>query len=93
MLDEKMREKAEFFHETILKWAKRNLRDFPWRRTSDPYRVLVTEKLLQQTDFGHVRKVWSWFFEKFPTVGELAKASEEEINQVYNHIIFEMLRE
>jgi len=71
--------KVEFFKQNILKWAKKNLRDFPWRRTSDPYKVLITEKLLQQTDFGHVRKVWLEFFKKFPSIEEIAKASEEEI--------------
>jgi len=72
-------EKVEFFREKILSWTRENLRDFPWRRTSDPYVVLVTEKMLQQTDFGHVRKVWHEFFKKFPTVQDLAQASEEEI--------------
>lgn len=76
------REKIEFFKVEISRWSRANLRDFPWRRVSDPYVVLVTEKLLQQTDFGHVRKVWHDFFRKFPTVRDLASASEEEIASV-----------
>jgi len=78
-LDEATKGKVDFFRRTLLEWARGNLRDFPWRRDSDPYRVLVTEKLLQQTDFGHVRKVWWEFFRRFPTAAELAKASEEEV--------------
>lgn len=78
-MDEAMRRKIDFFRKTLLEWARANLRDFPWRSTSDPYKVLVTEKLLQQTDFGHVRKVWEKFFQKFPCVEELAKATEDEI--------------
>jgi len=77
-----MRRKIDFFRKTLLEWARANLRDFPWRSTSDPYKVLVTEKLLQQTDFGHVRKVWEKFFQKFPCVEELAKATEDEIATV-----------
>lgn len=76
------KEKIEFFKVEISRWSRENLRDFPWRRVSDPYVVLVTEKLLQQTDFGHVRKVWHDFFRKFPTVHDLALASEEEIASV-----------
>ena len=81
-MDEAMRRKIDFFRKTLLEWARANLRDFPWRSTSDPYKVLVTEKLLQQTDFGHVRKVWEKFFQKFPCVEELAKATEDEIAAV-----------
>lgn len=81
-LDANIKEKLEFFKPAILSWAKENLRDFPWRKESDPYKVLITEKLLQQTDFGHVRKVWAGFFKKFPSVEELAKASEEEIASI-----------
>jgi len=76
------REKIEFFKVEISRWSRANLRDFPWRRVSDPYVVLVTEKLLQQTDFGHVRKVWHEFFRKFPAVSDLASASEEEVASV-----------
>jgi len=79
LLSKDMEEKVRFFREKILSWARENLRDFPWRRALDPYVVLVTEKMLQQTDFGHVRKVWQEFFKRFPTMRDLALASEEEI--------------
>jgi len=81
-LGEAMRHKVDFFRGALLEWARANLRDFPWRGTSDPYKVLVTEKLLQQTGFGHVRKVWEKFFQKFPCAEELAKATEDEIATV-----------
>jgi A/G-specific adenine glycosylase len=82
LLSKDMEEKVKFFQERILSWARENLRDFPWRRISDPYVVLITEKMLQQTDFGHVRKVWQEFFKRFPTVQDLALASEEEIASI-----------
>lgn len=78
-LDSSAKAKMEFFKVNMLKWSLENLRDFPWRKTSDPYKVLVTEKLLQQTDFGHVRKIWLQFFRRFPSIKELAKAREDEI--------------
>jgi len=75
-------EKAKVFKEILLGWSKKNLRDFPWRREKEPYKIVVTEKLLQQTDFGHVRKVYDIFFRKFPTVFDLARTPEEEIERV-----------
>lgn len=71
--------RADFFKERLLAWSLSNLRDFPWRRTTDPYVVLVTEKLLQQTDYGHVKKIWENFFARFPSVSELARSSVEVI--------------
>ena len=73
--------KLEFFRESVLSWARSNLRDFPWRKTSDPYVILITEKLLQQTDFGHVRKLWQDFFEKFPDPRSLAEVPVSEIER------------
>jgi len=77
-----VQEKSKILRSEILRWVYKHMRDFPWRRTNDPYVVLVTEKLLQQTDYGHVKKVWYKFFEKFPTVDALAQAEEEEIAEI-----------
>ncbi|GAI37902.1 unnamed protein product [marine sediment metagenome] len=74
--------KVRAFKETLLGWSKKNLRDFPWRRERNPYKVVITEKLLQQTDSGHVKKVYDLFFEKFPTVFDLARTPGEEIERV-----------
>ncbi len=71
------------FAERLLAWFSSNAREFPWRRETDPYRILIAEKLLQQTTFGHVLKVYDPFFERFPDVQSLAEA---EVSDVENTI-------
>lgn len=58
----------------------------------DAYRVLVTEKLLQQTSYGHVLKVYRKFFEKYPTVEALAASNEAEIETVIKRLGFQRQR-
>ena len=57
-----------------------------------PYKVLVTEKLLQQTSYGHVLKVYKGFFEKYPTVEALAASNEAEIKSVIKRLGFQHQR-
>jgi A/G-specific adenine glycosylase len=69
-----------------------NGRDFPWRRETDPYKILVAEKLLQQTTYGHVLKVYHDFFKKFPNVRSLAKAEVPEIENTIRRLGFQRQR-
>ncbi len=62
----------------LLAWYRRSRRDFPWRRTSDPYRVWISEVMLQQTRAQAVIPYYERFLERFPTVEALASAREEE---------------
>ena len=62
----------------LLAWYRKGHRDLPWRRTSDPYRVLVSEIMLQQTRARAVVPYYERFLERFPTVESLAAAREEE---------------
>jgi A/G-specific adenine glycosylase len=62
----------------LIDWYARGHRDFPWRRTSDPYRVWVSEIMLQQTRAQAVVPYFERFLERFPTVEALAAAQEEE---------------
>ncbi|MFK7897855.1 MAG: A/G-specific adenine glycosylase [Myxococcota bacterium] len=64
----------------LLKWYDANRRDLPWRRTSDPYAIWISEAMLQQTRVDTVIPYWERFLEKFPNVGSLARA---EIDDVY----------
>lgn len=48
----------EWLQEQLLSWSKDNLRDYPWRRTSDPYEILVAEFLLQRTDADTVKPIY-----------------------------------
>jgi A/G-specific adenine glycosylase len=62
----------------LIDWYGRSHRDLPWRRTSDPYRVWVSEIMLQQTRAQAVVPYFERFLERFPTVRALAGAEEEE---------------
>src|SRR5438067_11910309 len=59
----------------LLEWYARQARDLPWRRTRDPYAILVAEVMLQQTQVDRVVPKWQAWLEKFPTLASLAQAS------------------
>jgi A/G-specific adenine glycosylase len=84
--------KEEAFLKGILAWFSSNARNFPWRSEVDPYKILVAEKLLQQTTYGHVLKVYSQFFEKFPDVRSLARAEVSEIESTIRRLGFQRQR-
>jgi len=73
------REKVEGFVLSLLEWAKSNTRDFPWRRTEDPYKILVAEIMLQRTRAEQVMPVYVRFIKKYPDFHSLAKASVSEL--------------
>lgn len=59
----------------MLAWGVPRLRDLPWRRTRDPWAVLVSEVMLQQTQVARVIPKWHAFLEAFPTTGACAEAA------------------
>ena len=63
----------------VLDWYAGEARDFPWRRTRDPYAVLVSEVMLQQTQAARVVDRFPRFLARFPTTGTLAAASEAAV--------------
>lgn len=63
----------------LLEWYSCYQRDLPWRKTQDPYRILVSEIMLQQTQVARVRQYYERFLERFPTLEELARAPLEEV--------------
>ena len=63
----------------ILKWYHQNGRSLPWRETHDAYRIWVSEIILQQTRVEQGRAYYERFIERFPSVKELAEASEDEV--------------
>ena len=60
---------------TVLSWFRRHGRDLSWRRTADPYRILVSEVMLQQTQVSRVLPAYARFLGRFPTLNALANAS------------------
>ena len=67
------------FAATILQWFRENGRALPWRETHDPYAIWLSEIILQQTRIEQGRPYWERFLRRWPTVDELAAASEDEV--------------
>lgn len=67
----------------LISWFKENKRDMPWRRTSDPYKIWVSEVMLQQTQVITVIPYYINFMERFPTVTDLAEATLEEVHNYW----------
>src|SRR5215468_8465577 len=65
--------------EAILTWYARVRRDLPWRRTSDPYAILVSEVMLQQTQVARVVPRYLEWLERWPTAQALAAATRREV--------------
>ena len=66
------------FSQQLLQWYSLNKRDLPWRKDNSPYRVLISEIMLQQTQVPRVIEKFHEFLQKFPTIQDLAKAYEDE---------------
>lgn len=73
----------QWFRRRLLAWYRRNGRDLPWRQTRDPYRILVSEVMLQQTQVDRVLPKYHEWLEKFPTLGALAAAAEDDVTQAW----------
>ena len=67
----------------LLAWYRANARDLPWRRTTDPYQIWVSEIMLQQTRVAAVLGYYARFLETFPTVEALAAAPEERLMKLW----------
>ena len=71
------------FRRAILGWYRRHGRDLPWRRTSDPYHILVSEMMLQQTQVDRVVPKYHEWLDKYPSLEALASASENEVSHTW----------
>ena len=67
------------FQRLILDWGRDNRRDMPWRDTRDPYKILVSEVMLQQTQVSRVIPIYEKFLREFPTLEALAAASQPNL--------------
>ena len=67
------------FRRRLLSWYRRNGRDLPWRRTRNPYAILVSEFMLQQTQVATVIPYYHKWLRRFPDFVSLARASENEV--------------
>lgn len=71
------------FQRRLLSWYRRHRRDLPWRRTRDPYRVLVSEIMLQQTQVDRVVPKYREFLDRYPTLEDLARAPTAEVKKTW----------
>lgn len=71
------------FQKTIFDWYKENRRNMPWRNTRDPYKILVSEVMLQQTQISRVLPKYEEFLRAFPTLEALAKALDKKLLKVW----------
>ena len=69
----------EAMRAALASWYREDHREFPWRETTDPYEILVSEVMSQQTQLGRVVEAWAAFLDRWPTVADLAAADRAEV--------------
>ncbi len=67
----------------IYKWHFNNKRELPWRETTDPYKIWISEIILQQTRVAQGKNYYNRFIEEFPTVFDLANATEDSVLKLW----------
>jgi A/G-specific adenine glycosylase len=74
---------SHFFANRIITWYQENKRDLPWRNTQDPYRIWLSEIILQQTRVQQGLPYYKAFVAQYPSVSALAQATEEEVLKLW----------
>ncbi len=72
------------FTRKLLAWYKRNARVLPWRKTRNPYAILVSEFMLQQTQVSRVLDYYPRFLKRFPTIGSLARSRPKAVMEAWD---------
>ena len=76
----------KYIHRKLFLWHKENYRDFPWRHTKDPYKIMIAEFMLHRTKAEQVVPIYLEFIEKYPDIETLARADFNEIKKVTEHL-------
>ncbi len=84
MLRRLVPQRAASFRRRLLSWYRTAGRDLPWRRTRDPYRVLVSEFMLQQTQVSRVLSYYDRFLARYPSVQALAQAPPRAVREAWD---------
>ncbi|MGH9144284.1 MAG: A/G-specific adenine glycosylase [Vicinamibacterales bacterium] len=71
------------FRQRLLTWYGRHGRDLPWRKTADPYHILVSEIMLQQTQVDRVLPKYAEWLDKYPSMEVLAEAPEQDVTRTW----------
>ena len=85
-----MRSSIRTFQRRVMRWYARHQRRLPWRRTHDPYKILVSEIMLQQTQVDRVIPKYHEFLQRYPTVGHLAKAHPAAVRKLWYPLGYNM---
>lgn len=72
------------FQRLLLAWYRASGRKLPWRRTRDPYRILVSEVMLQQTQVERVKGFYRRFVRRYPSFADLAAAGEPQVREAWD---------
>jgi A/G-specific adenine glycosylase len=76
--------RARLFGSRLRRWFRANGRDLPWRRTRDPYRILISELMLQQTQVSRVVPKYAEFLATFPTLHDIARARPKRVTEAWS---------
>jgi len=68
------------FRRALIKWGRKHFREFPWRLTDDPYRILMAEIMLHRTQANQVEPVYEQFIKRYGDISALRRASKEELS-------------
>jgi A/G-specific adenine glycosylase len=74
---------SQAFGRRLRAWYRRHARDLPWRHTRDPYHILVSELMLQQTQVSRVISRYGEFLARYPTLASLAKARPRQVQEAW----------
>ena len=77
------RDREQKIRRKLYRWFRSQGRDLPWRRTRDPYAIMVSEFMLQQTTVTAVIPYFERWLARFPTLESLAQASDEEVLRLW----------
>ena len=79
-------EEIGLFREEIISWFDKNGRDYPWRNTRDPFRVLMAEMMLRRTKADQVKSVYEQLFSEYPDAEAIAEAEDEKLEKILYHL-------
>ena len=82
--DNRLKFERVSFERDLVAWYRKNKRPLPWRESKDPYSVLISEIMLQQTTVAVVIPYYEKFLKEFPTVKALALAPEEKVMSLWS---------
>ncbi len=84
--EETYESRVSFFIQALTEWFAKEGRDLPWRHTRNPYKILVSEIMLQQTNVDIVIPIYKRFLRKFPTIQILAESPLEEVKRITDQL-------